>query len=260
MGIKLAYNRGTKKYHCDWPKTENALRLNPRQLFACLYSLYQIDEINALKRLELLLHPESSALHDSGPAHGISSGIHPQMENLFSELICAIDQKKVLQIAYKGKSKDIGVRVLSPHKLIHTPISWYLIAWCHDKNDWRSFKLARIQSTRTDCETSYRERDLDLKQYLKGAWYMKKGDAHHKIKVLFSAQAAQSITEYHFHPSQNISHSDDGTVVTWELSHLEEFSSWIMQWAPDFKILEPQELQSIVLSKLQNAVSRHSES
>ena len=44
-----------------------------------------------------------------------------------------------------GRSSRRGAEV-EPHQLIHTSRLWYLIAWDRAREDWRSFRLDRLQS------------------------------------------------------------------------------------------------------------------
>jgi hypothetical protein len=41
--------------------------------------------------------------------------------------------------------KNVTVRVVEPHRLVHTPRRWYLLAWDADRADWRTFRVDRIE-------------------------------------------------------------------------------------------------------------------
>jgi predicted DNA-binding transcriptional regulator YafY len=40
--------------------------------------------------------------------------------------------------------ENVTVRVVEPHRLVHTPRRWYLLAWDVDRADWRTFRVDRI--------------------------------------------------------------------------------------------------------------------
>jgi len=41
--------------------------------------------------------------------------------------------------------RGVTTRNVEPHRLVHTPRRWYLVAWDTDRGDWRTFRLDRIQ-------------------------------------------------------------------------------------------------------------------
>ncbi|HEY7483907.1 MAG TPA: YafY family protein [Streptosporangiaceae bacterium] len=60
-------------------------------------------------------------------------------------LAAACRDHRRLRIVYRGRDGDPGTRVVEPHRLVHTPRRWYLLAWDHDRVDWRTFRVDRIQ-------------------------------------------------------------------------------------------------------------------
>ena len=61
----------------------------------------------------------------------------------------AISTQKILEIAYTNKQEEISVRKLEPIGLIFYALSWHLIGWCHNKKDYRDFRVSRI--LRLEC-------------------------------------------------------------------------------------------------------------
>jgi predicted DNA-binding transcriptional regulator YafY len=64
------------------------------------------------------------------------------------ELLTAIamacrDQRR-LRLSYPGRD-GLATRDVEPHRLVHTPRRWYLLAWAIDRGDWRIFRVDRIQ-------------------------------------------------------------------------------------------------------------------
>jgi predicted DNA-binding transcriptional regulator YafY len=77
------------------------------------------------------------------------------------------------------------------------------------------------------------------------------------VKVLFQGEAAKTILEYNFHKSQEMNVKKNGTLVTWQLSYLGEFASWLMQWCGSFKILEPNELKEELDRRIKGYADQH---
>jgi predicted DNA-binding transcriptional regulator YafY len=51
-----------------------------------------------------------------------------------------------LRFAYRGRDASTSRRLVEPHRLVHTGRRWYLAAWDCDREDWRSFRVDRIEA------------------------------------------------------------------------------------------------------------------
>ena len=56
----------------------------------------------------------------------------------------AISSRKILEIGYTNKQEEVSVRKMEPIGLIFYALSWHLIGWCHNKKDYRDFRVSRI--------------------------------------------------------------------------------------------------------------------
>ena len=52
-----------------------------------------------------------------------------------------------LRFAYRGHDGARGRRLVEPHRLVHTGRRWYLVAWDTGRDDWRTFRVDRIDGT-----------------------------------------------------------------------------------------------------------------
>jgi predicted DNA-binding transcriptional regulator YafY len=51
-----------------------------------------------------------------------------------------------LRFNYHSRDGSASVREVEPHRLVHTGRRWYLVAWDAARDDWRTFRVDRIQS------------------------------------------------------------------------------------------------------------------
>jgi predicted DNA-binding transcriptional regulator YafY len=51
-----------------------------------------------------------------------------------------------LRFAYRSHDRTASRRLVEPHRLVHTGRRWYLVAWDVDREDWRTFRLDRIEA------------------------------------------------------------------------------------------------------------------
>ncbi len=257
-GLKIRYLRKLDRYEVIWPDNFKPIRLNSEEYFYVYYMIHSmVSENPELKsvedKLSLMISEDSDPVFDCGPAYGISQNITESLAEILNTLRKAIIETKKVCFFYKSISGESSIRIVHPYKLIHTPISWYLVAFCEERNAFRNFKLARIEQLKT-ISSEYKKTPFNTKEHLGDAWWVrfdpKRLNNPYHIKVLFKGETAQSIKEYKFHNSQHSEDTDEGTIMTWKLSYLGEFASWLMQWLGSIEILGPLELKEIVNKRI----------
>lgn len=50
-----------------------------------------------------------------------------------------------LRFDYRSHDGTTTVRTTEPHRLVHTGRRWYLVAWDMDREDWRTFRIDRLE-------------------------------------------------------------------------------------------------------------------
>ncbi len=85
--------------------------------------------------------------------------------NSLSTVQIAITNLTLIKIKYRSISKDeLTDRVIEPYALYHTQENWILIAWCILRNDYREFRLDKIQSLKLLSE-QFEGRSFNLINY-----------------------------------------------------------------------------------------------
>jgi len=88
--------------------------------------------------------------------------------NYLSTVQIALTHFKLLHIKYHALSKDeVTQRKIEPQAIYHTQDNWIVIAWCQTRDDYREFRLDRIQTIQLLDET-FEARNFDLLSYFKG--------------------------------------------------------------------------------------------
>jgi predicted DNA-binding transcriptional regulator YafY len=64
--------------------------------------------------------------------------------DLLAALAAACRDQRRLRLRYQGRD-GVSAREVEPHRLVHTPRRWYLLAWDVGKQDWRTFRVDRIE-------------------------------------------------------------------------------------------------------------------
>ena len=258
VGIGVRYSRIKDLYTVDFPENNSInLKLNDQEFFFSYY-LLAVTNNNDFKELEqkmMLASSEvTSPIFDCGPAYGIGNPVTGKLEEKIRDLKDAIIIRKKTVLQYCKSNAPDELILVHPLKLIHTPISWYLLAWNEKKRALRKYKLMRISNLMI-TEGRFNTRDVSKKEIFGDSWWLQydpnKQDDPYQVKIRFLGEAAKSIQEYNFHDSQRVEEETDADViVTWELSYLHEFATWLMQWLDSIEIIEPQKLKDIVEGKI----------
>ncbi|MET7328418.1 WYL domain-containing protein [Nonomuraea sp. NPDC005650] len=64
--------------------------------------------------------------------------------DVLAGLAAACRDSRRLRLRYRGR-EGVAAREVEPHRLVHTPRRWYLLAWDVAKEDWRTFRVDRIE-------------------------------------------------------------------------------------------------------------------
>jgi len=85
--------------------------------------------------------------------------------NILTTVQKGITALSVLEIKYRSLYKDqMSLREIEPQALYHTNENWILIAWCRLRNDFREFRLDRIETVKVK-DLHFKKRPFDLYEY-----------------------------------------------------------------------------------------------
>ncbi|WP_299225027.1 YafY family protein [uncultured Psychroserpens sp.] len=91
--------------------------------------------------------------------------------NALSEIQLAITNFYYIEINYrKVNDSETSFRKIEPYALYSTQRKWILIAWCHLRNDYRAFRIDRIQHFKISSET-FNDRKFNLQTYFQTCPY-----------------------------------------------------------------------------------------
>lgn len=78
----------------------------------------------------------------------------------------AITKRHVLQLQYRNNKGETSQRQVEPIGLVFYALAWHLIAWCHLRQDYRDFKVARILAMRCLEKPFLQSHHITLEQYV----------------------------------------------------------------------------------------------
>jgi len=167
---------------------------------------------------------------------------------IFDTLAQATAQHKQLELTYrKPGRKETEPRVVDPYHLANINGEWFLFAYCHLRNDIRTFVPARILQAKPTGRAFVRPPKFSLQKRLRDSFGVLTGPGEFDVVVRFDELAADYIREKRWHPSQQLTESEDGGVqLRLKLSSLAEIQRWILSWGGRATVLAPVELAKSV--------------
>lgn len=115
--------------------------------------------VRALLKLEQVLPPRLR--HRVMALHGFVVPLErrgPSVDaNLLSAIAGACRDCECIRFKYQDRTGSATLRLVEPHRLVHTGYRWYLVAWDISRKDWRTFRIDRIDG-KTKSSTRFSPR------------------------------------------------------------------------------------------------------
>jgi predicted DNA-binding transcriptional regulator YafY len=166
---------------------------------------------------------------------------------LISRLYQAILDTKQLRMNYYSYSRDVvSERVVDPYALTFRRRAWYLIAFCHTRNDTLMFRTNRIETLDYTGRTFSYPSDFSLEDYMAKSWQTMRGKKGEETEVVvkFDARIAPLIKEVNWHPTQRIEDLSDGSILyTVTVPETKEISLWILGYGYQAEVISPKSLR-----------------
>jgi predicted DNA-binding transcriptional regulator YafY len=131
----------------------------------------------------------------------------------------------------------ITSRTIDPYVLWNHSGFWYCAAWCHLREETRTFRLSRIRSVRGTGERFEPVADFDARS-TDGAVYIPPRDAL-AVRVRFAASAARLVEERE--GDSIVERGRDGSVTVVSMASTPAWVvSWLLPYGGAATILEPE--------------------
>ena len=177
---------------------------------------------------------------------------------VFGQLSAAVFDQRPLTITYHGRERDTpGSRTIHPYRLVHYRDNWYVIAYCDQAGDLRTFALDRIQHAQA-AATGFRDRDHgELNRHIGASFGIFTGAARAWAVLRFTAERARWVADERWHPDQIARWVDDAYELQVPYSDSRELAMDILKYGPDVEVIAPPELRSLVAGRLLAAAHRY---
>lgn len=152
----------------------------------------------------------------------------------------AIEERRLLSFVYYSP-KGESVRKIEPYFLVFKWSSWYVWGWCCEREDFRLFKLNRMDRTEI-AEERYEVRavpapDLSNEKIFPGKI---------RVKAVFEPEMRWRLVE-EFGPSCFEVQADGKLLFHCEYTDIEHMVQWLLTFRDQVEVLEPEEIRREIL-------------
>ena len=166
----------------------------------------------------------------------LSSWYKPSLAPKIEVIQSAIEKRNHLEFRYYAPSGE-STRAIEPYYLVFKWSSWYVWGWCTTREDFRLFKLNRMDSV-TETNRRFDHRSVPLPD-LSNETIFPGGIS---VKALFTPDMKWRLVE-EFGPNCFSEASDGRLLFTADHTDMNDLVSWLLTFGAKAEVLEPAELR-----------------
>ena len=156
-------------------------------------------------------------------------------QDIFNSIKFAILDKKIISFEYFNKGEST-YRKIEPIKLLFKSYNWYIYGFCLFRNDYRLFKLSRINNLEVLDDTF--ERCDETSSIVDNAFY---NQNLVPVKLMFDKSVSYRVFD-EFDKSE-IEIDDEFLIVNTNLPSNDYLFSYLLSFGPNIELLEPYDLR-----------------
>jgi predicted DNA-binding transcriptional regulator YafY len=171
-------------------------------------------------------------------------GYSDKHKNFLKKIQSSITSNSLLKIKYSStKGESLG-RTIEPMTLILNGYTWYLFAFCKNRNDYRVFKLTRIKSLNI-MQQNFIRRESSYKDYIKQD---NESNSNVHLVLRFSPGIRTRVEEY-FNEDQIDVQENGDMIVKVSYPENEWVYSTLLSYGEFVEVLEPPHIRKIIYEK-----------
>lgn len=215
-----------------------------------LAGLRSLDSVNGTNRYGALMEKLSAGSSDFMVGNqsvliDLSSWYKGSLAPKIELIRTSIDQCRELEFNYYAP-KGESLRQIEPYYLIFRWSSWYVWGWCRKREDFRLFKLNRMENLQI-AEQTYTKRQVPMPD-LSNEMIFPGGIA---VKALFEPECKWRLVEEF--GSGCFTEQEDGRLLFHaDYTNRENLITWLMSFRDKVKLLEPVEIRE----EIKNSIER----
>ncbi len=158
-------------------------------------------------------------------------------DNILDSLLKCISENCVAKMKYTALGAEQSTeRTIEPIGIYHENQYWYVVAWCHLRQDYRQFRTDRVSNIQITSE-KFHKKHPSFKDYLES---VEKEHVLETVKIAVPKMVARYLQnqKYNYGFVSEIE-KDNRIEMTFKTMSIEGFARWMLMFADQAKILEP---------------------
>jgi predicted DNA-binding transcriptional regulator YafY len=163
----------------------------------------------------------------------------------------AIARQQLIVMDYHSHHDQITHREVGPYGIIGWEGRWYLVGYCHLRQDYRQFRLDRIEHVEVHEDTFERDEDFDCRTYVMEKY--SKESARWQMEVEFQAPL-YTVQQKIPAPYGSLTTTPTGTLFQWQFDNLDSQARYLISLNLPFVVHHPPELREALLKVAEQVI------
>ncbi len=169
-----------------------------------------------------------------------------------------ITRKRMMVKHCNRQNASVVAREISPQRVVQYRDNWYVDAWCHLRDDVRSFSIDAFEAIEILDTPTKEVADKTIDQLLSASYGIFSGNPKAWAKLKFTPERSRWVMHEQWHPNQESNTEADGSyVLSIPYSDDREILGDIMRFGADVQVLEPADLRAKLQKSFLNAAARY---
>lgn len=216
------------------------------------------SQVNPIReRLEKLLEKGDYSAREVARRIRITTIARRNTPTQFFEIVAhALLARKRLQITHLGRQDNrLSEREISPQRLVYYRDNWYLDAFCHNKDDLRTFAMDALEAVTLLDRPAVSIEEADLRSELESGYGIFAGAKQEIARLKFSPFRARWVSKEVWHPEQKGEIEQDGSyILSIPYSDERELVLDILRQGAQVEVISPKSLRASVKRAIEAAV------
>ena len=260
-GFPIRYDRNKDSYVFNEGYGLKKLSLNVGETLAFAFAKKMLGSIGAADMAGVLSNIEDRLAKGKAslPKHIVLAPDvpHPEKAAFLGIILQAIPNLNKLQLTYKALySDEITTRIIDPYYVFLDEGFWNLRAYCHLREDFRTFAVDRMQELKV-LDSHFLPKKIDPDEEFSGSFGSVIDGEPVQVVLRFDPEIRPYVERRQWHQSQHKKELEDGRLeMSFVVRGYEGIMQWIYRWIPYVEVMEPEELREAIRETLNEAVNK----
>jgi len=178
----------------------------------------------------------------------------PWEETLHTLRQCIVSRRRV-QLSYRAPGRETETRrAIDPYALAFQWGLWYLVGFCHLRQEKRTFRVDRVEDVRALESRFDMPADFSVREYLAQSLWE---DPPYKVTVELQRSIVTRVRDLHGHWMELEQQPSGSALARFAVHNLEWTTGWVLSLGSAAKAIDPPELAQRVIQAARGALARY---